>query len=173
MTPAQVRDGPHMRTRRVWRRENDAMQRKIIPDVVSEQELTLLSERVSVRDAVALMAQRRIGAVMIANDDRLIGIFTERDLLMRVVAAGLDPARVTLGEGMTRSPDPLTPDDAVHDALDLMSRRGYRHLPVIDDNKVVGMVSVRDLYSAVLHEMEDEIHDRDAFIHGTGYGLGN
>jgi CBS domain-containing protein len=149
------------------------MRRKIIPDVVSEQELTLLNERVSVLEAVELMAQRRIGAVMIASNSRLTGIFTERDLLMRVVAPGLDPARVTLGEAMTRNPDTLAPDDEVHNALDLMSRRGYRHLPVVDDGRVVGMVSVRDLYAAVLHEMEDEIHDRDAFIHGTGYGLGN
>jgi CBS domain-containing protein len=149
------------------------MQHKIIPDVVKEQELTLLSERTTVREAVEVMAQRHIGAVMIANNDRLIGIFTERDLLKRVVARGLDPARVVLGEVMTRSPDTLAPDDEVHNALDLMSRRGYRHLPVVDEGRVVGMVSVRDLYAAVLHEMEDEIHDRDAFIHGTGYGLGN
>jgi CBS domain-containing protein len=149
------------------------MQRKIIPDVVHEQELTLLGERTSVREAVDLMAKRHIGAVMIASDEKLIGIFTERDLLKRVVAPGLDPARVVLGEVMTRNPDTLAPDDEVHNALDLMSRRGYRHLPVVDSGKVVGMVSVRDLYSAVLHEMEDEIHDRDAFIHGTGYGLGN
>jgi CBS domain-containing protein len=149
------------------------MQRKIIPDVVNEQELTLLNERTSVREAVELMARRHIGAVMIASDDKLIGIFTERDLLKRVVAPGLDPARVVLGEVMTRNPDTLTPDDEVHNALDLMSRRGYRHLPVVDGGKVVGMVSVRDLYAAVMHELEDEIHDRDAFIHGTGYGLGN
>ena len=149
------------------------MQRKIIPDVVNEQELTLLGERTSVREAVELMARRHIGAVMIASDDKLIGIFTERDLLKRVVAPGLDPARVVLGEVMTRNPDTLTPDDEVHNALDLMSRRGYRHLPVVDGGKVVGMVSVRDLSAAVMHELEDEIHDRDAFIHGTGYGLGN
>lgn len=149
------------------------MQRKIIPDVVKEQELTLLSERTSVREAVELMAQRRIGAVMISSNDRLIGIFTERDLLMRVVARGLDPSRVVLGEVMTRNPDTLAPDDVAHNALDLMSRRGYRHLPVVEEGRVVGMVSVRDLYAAVLCEMEDEIHDRDAFIHGTGYGLGN
>lgn len=149
------------------------MQRKIIPDVVSEQELTLLNERTTVREAVDHMARRHIGAVMIVHDDKLIGIFTERDLLKRVVAPGLDPARVVLGEVMTRNPDTLAPDDEVHNALDLMSRRGYRHLPVVDDRRVIGMVSVRDLYSAVLHEMEDEIHDRDNFIHGTGYGLGN
>ena len=147
------------------------MQRKIVPHVVHEQELAFAAPQLSVRDAAQLMARRRIGAVMIGDADRLLGIFTERDLAVKVVAAGLDPETTPLSQVMTPSPDTLAPDDTAHHALSMMRERGYRHLPVADGTRIVGMVSVRDLYDSVLDELENDIRDRDAFIHGTGYGL--
>ena len=72
---------------------------------------------------------------------------------------------------MTRDPDTLRPTDTPRSALEKMSRGGYRHLPVVDGTTVVGMVSVRDLYSAALGEAEEDIRELDSFIHGPGYGL--
>lgn len=146
--------------------------RKIIPDVIGKQNLIIMSAETTVRDAVRLMATHKIGAVMVGEGSRLTGIFTERDLAFKVVAAGRDPDTVRLAEVMTRDPDTLRPDDTAHEALQRMSQRGYRHLPVVEGGRIVGMVSVRDIYGAMLTQLEDELHDREAFIQGSaGYGL--
>lgn len=147
------------------------MQRRIVPDIIRNQDLVLMSPTSTVREAAQLMTSRHIGAVMVHEGGKLVGIFTERDLLTRVAAAGLSPDGVTLREVMTANPDSLAPGDYSHDALDRMRKRGYRHLPVVDGGRVVGIVSVRDLYSAMIDELEDEIHDRDSFIHGRGYSV--
>lgn len=149
------------------------MLRRIVPDVIGKQNLVIVDAETTVRDAVRLMATHNIGAVMIGHTAELMGIFTERDLAFKVIAAGRDPDKVRLAEVMTREPDTLRPEDSPHDALQRMSQRGYRHLPVVDDSgRVVGMVSIRDIYGAMLNQLEDELHDREAFIQGSaGYGL--
>ena len=146
------------------------MQRKIMPDIVRGQSLTCLRPTASVRDAARLMAQRGLGAVMVTDGDKLVGIFTERDLAKKVVGADGDPDKLTLAQVMTPNPDTIEADGTANQALRMMRDHRYRHLPVVKDGKLVGMVSVRDLYDAVLSELEDEIHERDAFIHGVGYG---
>lgn len=149
------------------------MKKRIIPDVIAKpQELVLLSGETTVRDAVQVMATRRIGAVMIGEGQTLLGIFTERDLMTKVVAPGRDPNAVRLNEVMTGKPDTIRPDETAADALQRMQKGSYRHLPVVENGRLVGMVSVRDLYAATLAELEDELHDREAFIQGSaGYGM--
>ena len=149
------------------------MLRKIVPDVIGKQNLVIVSADMTVRDAVKLMHTQNIGAVMIGDAQSLTGIFTERDLAFKVVAAGRDPDKVLLADVMTRNPDTLRPEDSPHDALQRMSQGRYRHLPVVaPTGRVVGMVSIRDIYGAMLHQLEDELHDREAFIQGSaGYGL--
>ena len=149
------------------------MSRKIVPDVIGKQNLVIVSADMTVREAAKLMHTQNIGAVMIGDAQSLTGIFTERDLAFKVVAAGRDPDKVRLAEVMTPKPDTLRPEDSPHDALQRMSQGRYRHLPVVDGSgRVVGMVSVRDIYGAMLHQLEDELHDREAFIQGSaGYGL--
>ena len=147
------------------------MQRKIVPDIVRGQNLSTLRPTASVRDAARVMAQRGIGAVMVTDGDKLVGIFTERDLAKKVIAAEVDPDKVTLAQVMTPDPDTIRGDGTCNEALRMMRDHKYRHLPVVDPaGRLIGMVSVRDLYDAVLSELEDEIHERDAFIHGVGYG---
>ncbi len=148
------------------------MSRKIVPDVIGKQNLVIVSADMTVREAAKLMHTQNIGAVMVGEAQSLTGIFTERDLAFKVVAVGRDPDKVKLAEVMTRNPDTLRPEDSPHDALQRMSQGRYRHLPVVDHGRVVGMVSVRDIYGAMLHHLEDELHDREAFIQGSaGYGL--
>ncbi len=146
------------------------MQRRIVPDLVRNQTLASLPPTASVRDAVQVMAERHIGAVLVAIDGRLQGIFTERDVLTRVVAAGLGPDDTALGGVMTPNPDTVGPNDTALDALRRMSERGYRHLPVVDDDQMVGIVSIRDLYTAVNKELAEDLQQREAFIFDTGYG---
>lgn len=148
------------------------MDTKIVPGVITEQSLATLNPADSVMDAVTMMTERRIGAVIILdNSARLAGIFTERDLVNRVVAKKRDPAHTALSDVMTGNPDTLSPDDTALNALDLMSAHRYRHLPVVDGDKVVGMVSIRDLFATVKSELEEDLRDRDKYIFGSDYGV--
>jgi CBS domain-containing protein len=131
--------------------------RTIIPDVVRDQRLATLQSTATVKEAATLMAARRMGAVLVVDDGRLVGIVTERDIAVRVVAQGRDAASTKLAKMMTADPDTLKPNDTVRAALDLMARRGYRHLPVLKRGKLVGMVSIRDLYRSVVDQLEADI----------------
>lgn len=131
--------------------------RTIFPDVVRGQTLVTLTSAGTVAEAAKLMAERHMGAVMVVDRDRLVGIVTERDIAVRVVAAGRDPAKTKLAAVMTPDPDTLKPSHTVRAALDLMAKGGYRHLPVKRGQKLVGMVSIRDLYRAVVDQLEADI----------------
>jgi len=132
------------------------MFRKIIPDVVRDQQLLELPGQQTVREAAGHMRSRHVGAVLITHDGRLEGIFTERDMVNRVVAEGRDPDRTTLNEVMTRNPDTVRPDTTAIDALRLMHDGGYRHLPIVERGRVVGIVSRRDFFGAEKARLEDE-----------------
>lgn len=147
------------------------MNRRIMPDVIAPgQQLSTLGPSATVTEAVRLMRDRHIGAVLILEDQKLLGIFTERDVLTRVVAQDRDPATTSLSEVMTANPDTVAPDDKAIDALDRMSTQGYRHLPVVAGERVVAILSIRDLYAAVRRSLERDLRERDAYIFGESYG---
>ena len=132
--------------------------RKIVPDVIkSPQDLATVTPKVSVAEVSELMATRRIGAILVVEKGKLAGIFTERDALVRVIAKGVDPKKTTVGEVMTKNPDTIQPTESVQTALDLMAERGYRHLPVMDEGQLYGIISIRDLYRSVKQQMEEDI----------------
>lgn len=129
----------------------------IVPHAIHGQELVTFVPDSSVREAVEVMARRRFGAVPVVDSGRLVGIFSERDALVRVMAAGKDPVTTRLSEVMTRDPDTVRSSDAVLHALELMNQHGYRHLPVVDGDRLVGLVSIRDLYRSVKEQMDSDI----------------
>lgn len=143
---------------------------KIVPDVVRDQTITTVEPNTTVTDAAKRMADRNIAAVVIVNDGKLAGIMTERDVTVRVVARGRDAATTRVADVMTADPDTLTPNQHPAEALRMMVERGYRHLPVVDGERVVGMVSVRDLYAFVQAELENDLRERDHYIFGEAYG---
>ena len=96
------------------------------------------------------MAERNVGAVLVMEDGRLAGIMTERDL-MRAVARGLGDGTL-VSECMTAGPDTIAPDDTIEHAAVLMIHGGYRHLPVVDGDEVVGVLSIRDLVQVVVED---------------------
>lgn len=108
------------------------------------------SERVS--HAAKLMRSKGIGALLVVDEDRLVGIFTERDALFRVLAQGLDPDMTTLREVMTADPITLGPERTYGHALIVMHENGFRHIPVVEDGKVVGIISSRDAMDPDMQE---------------------
>lgn len=132
-------------------------ERTVIPHAVGEQSLATLEPTATVLEAARMMAYLRIGALMIVEEEKLVGIFSERDALMRVLAKELDPATTTLAQVMTPDPITIAPDATVQRALDIMAEKGFRHLPVLDGDKLVAIVSIRDLYRSVKDQMETDI----------------
>ena len=146
------------------------MTRKIVPDVINDQTLACVSPADTARSAAKLMRERKVAAVLVMEVDRLVGIITERDMTSRIIAADRDADATKCREIMTANPDTLSPNDTAADAIHMMRSRNYRHLPVVDGLKVVGMVSVRDLYAVYNTELQQDLRDRDAFIYGENYG---
>lgn len=125
---------------------------RTIRTIIEVQEILSASANTTVLQAARLMKQRKVGAVMVIEDSRLVGIFTERDALFRVVADGRDAANTVLREVMTRSPQTLHPDRSFADALHLMHAGDFRHVPVVEEHRPLGMISARD---ALGPELED------------------
>jgi CBS domain-containing protein len=106
---------------------------------------------VSVRDAIDTMNGARVGCVMVCEDDRLVGVFTERDVLTRVAGTSLDLDATPVGELMTPDPECLTLDDSIAWALNKMSVGGFRHVPLVDvDGRPTGLVSMRHVVDYVV-----------------------
>lgn len=132
-------------------------ERTVVPHAVSEQSLATLEPGATVVEAARMMAYLRIGALMVVEGEKLVGIFSERDALTRVLAKELDPATTTLAQVMTPDPIVISPDATVQQALDIMAAKGFRHLPVIEEARIVAIVSIRDLYRSVKDQMESDI----------------
>ena len=118
----------------------------------------------TVQSAVALMNDRGVGSVLVLDGGKLTGIFTERDLMRRVVAERLDPGATPLGEVMTTSLVTCTPDATIDDCEALMSERRIRHLPVVEDGKVRGVITTGDLLAHELRDKESTIQQLESFV---------
>ena len=117
-----------------------------------------VSPRDSVSDAVQQMVRGHYGCVLVIEDSKLVGIFSERDILSRVVHEGLNPNEVTVGDNMTRDPETLRPDDGLAYALNIMTVGGFRHVPIVDDKGVVeGILSIRDIQKLLVSHFQEEI----------------
>jgi len=130
----------------------------LIKDVIRDREPYSLRASTSVLEAAEFMAQRRIGAVCVLDEEgKLIGVFSERDLLSRVVVHKRDPGAMQLGEVTSPLRAVIRCDETPHQALERMEQIGSRHLPVVDGEKWVGMLSMRDLLRVELSEQGDEL----------------
>ena len=132
------------------------MPRRIIPDVIRDQQVACVSGRASVREAATLMRENDVGAVLIIEEKALKGILTVNDVACRVVAEGRDPDATCVAAVMTADPDTVGPETTAIEALRLMQDGGYRHLPVIDNGRVSGVVSRRDFYGNEKARLDDE-----------------
>jgi CBS domain-containing protein len=136
-----------------------------VGSLIAGQKIVLVAQELSVREAVRRMADRRIGAVPVADGERVAGIFTERDVMARVVAPGLDPDRTTVADVMTRELVVADPSDTCEDCLRLMKQASVRHLLVLSEGRLAGIVSLRDLLRFDADEKQLVIRLLNAYVH--------
>jgi CBS domain-containing protein len=108
----------------------------------------------TVAAVVERMSGASVGAVVLLEGDELAGVFTERDLLKRVVAAGKDPAKTEVGEVATRDVTTIEPTTSLRDCAQTLRRHGVRHLPVVQGRRLVGIISARDFFTTLARELE-------------------
>jgi CBS domain-containing protein len=118
----------------------------------------------TVMEVARMMVENNIGAVPVLRDNMLIGIFSERDLMRRVVVEGRDPNSVKVCEVMTPEPRTVAPDQETEECMRLMRDHGFRHLPICQDGVVHGMVSLRDILLRDLIDKDDEVRMMRAYI---------
>lgn len=130
----------------------------LVRHVISDREPYSMKASATVQDAAEFMAARNVGAVCVVDDGgKLLGVFSERDVLRRVVVSRRDPTTVTVGEVTSELRAVINCDETPHQALERMELIGTRHLPVVDGERWVGMLSMRDLMRVELSEQGDEI----------------
>jgi CBS domain-containing protein len=117
-----------------------------------------------VMDVVGLMVEHNIGAVAVLRNGELAGLFSERDLMKRIVHDGRDPHTTKISEVMTRDLVTVSPDRGLEDCLELMRERGFRHLPVCQGKQLRGVISLRDLLAHAVVEKDGEVQMMRAYI---------
>ncbi len=137
------------------------MPQRPISDVIVNQRILTAASQTTVAQAAGLMRSSGVGAVMVVERAKLVGIFTERDAVFRVLAEGRDVATTTIGEVMTTDPQTVDPAKPFVHALHMMYEGGFRHVPVVERGKPVGMVSARDALELEAEEFHDALRQRE------------
>lgn len=128
-----------------------------VSDIVRNQNPLTLPPTATVKFACECMRERKVGAVLVTDSEkRLLGIFTGRDAVGRVLAEGKNAARVTLAEVMTHKPNSVSPARSAIDALRLMHDMGCRHIPIVENGKVVAVVSKADFRGTEVERLDEE-----------------
>jgi CBS domain-containing protein len=138
-----------------------------ISDLISNQDTYGAEANQTVFEVVKAMVSRNIGAVPVLHGGKLIGIFSERDLMGRVVAEGLDPLATRIEQVMTKDPLTVSPTESVENCMGLMRRHGFRHLPICDGQRLVAVVSLRDVLLHDLTEKDHEVRMMRAYIQAS------
>jgi CBS domain-containing protein len=133
-------------------REEIAMYEQPVRQVMAGAELLTAPPRTTVAEAAQLMASRHTGAVVVVDGEHVVGIFTERDAVFRVIAMGLDARTTQVADVMTPAPVTIAPEKPFGVALTIMHKKGFRHLPVVEGGRPIGIVSAR---MALDPDMED------------------
>ncbi len=129
-----------------------------ISAICREQKLVTVPPGARIADAIAAMQERRIGAVLVVVDEKIVGIMTERDVLLKVVGCGLDPAHETVERIMTRNPETLMMNDQLAYLLNTMRVGGFRHVPIVDERgRPLHLISLRDVLAYIVDCFPQEI----------------
>jgi CBS domain-containing protein len=138
-----------------------------VDDLIKDQHTYHAETSQTVLDVARAMVAHNIGAVPVLRDGVLVGIFSERDLMKRVLVEGRDPGTTRVEEVMTLEPFTVNPQESPETCMLLMRRHGFRHLPVCDGQRLVGVISVRDLMLHDINEKDHEVRMMRAYIQTT------
>jgi CBS domain-containing protein len=138
-----------------------------IYDIVKDHVAYTVRADQSVLEAARQMVTNNVGAVPVLSEGELVGIFSERDIMTRVVAEGRDPASTRVSEVMTANPLTVDMRESIERCMVLMKEHGFRHLPIRDGSKLKGIVSLRDILLRDLTEKDEEVRFMRAYIHGS------
>lgn len=130
-------------------------------------EVATIDHGATVLDAAKLMNERRIGALVVTTGDRVIGIFTERDMLIRIVAVGKSPETTVVGDVMTAPMACARRDTKLSECRSVMTAKRIRHLPVVEEGKLYGMISSGDILASEVQEQQATIEYLHEYLHGT------
>lgn len=133
----------------------------------SKREVYHIPPGMSVYEAARYMSERKVGAVCVVEDDRLVGIVSERDIMTRIVAAGLDPKSTPVKQVMSENPVVVDADESYTNCIKLMQAGKFRHLPIVEGGRLLGLMSLRDLLQVDISEKDDEITMMRAYIQMT------
>lgn len=126
-----------------------------------------ISPQSSVLDALKLMAEKNVGGVLVMEGEKLVGIFTERDYARKIILKGKTSAESKISEVMVSNLITITPDNDIADCMRLMTSKTIRHLPVIEDGKLVGLISIGDVVKTIIEEQQDTIGHLEQYIAGA------
>ena len=115
-------------------------------------------------EALRLMRDNRVRSVLVIDRDVLVGIVTQGDCAIKVLLPGLDARQTPVSQVMTRDPVTVKPDDALDGCMAMMASRGFRHLPVLDDGKVIGVISIGDVVKEIIRDLELNVSDLMGYI---------
>ncbi|MBP5998005.1 MAG: CBS domain-containing protein [Azonexus sp.] len=138
------------------------MPTRLISNIIAGRPLVSGTTDMTVRAACRLMAEKKIGALLLVDNNRIAGIFTERDALNKVLAGGLDPDSTLVSQVMVKDPQTIRADKPLGYALQFMADGGFRHVPVVDaDGTPLGMVSARDALGNDMVQLERDLKFRE------------
>lgn len=120
----------------------------------------------SVYDAIHLMAEKQIGALLVMESQRLVGVISERDYARSVILKGRSSEKTHVKEIMSSDVITATRQNSIEDCMGLMTKNRIRHLPIMEGEEVVGVVSVGDLVKAIMSDQQETIHELERYIHG-------
>lgn len=123
----------------------------------------------TVFEALELMAEKNIGAVLVLEDNELIGIFSERDYARKVILQGRGSRDTLIRDVMTSKVITVEMDEKIEECMQIMSDKHIRHLPVNNDGQLVGIISINDIVSAIIHEQKEHINTLESYISGSPY----
>jgi CBS domain-containing protein len=121
-------------------------------------------------EALRRMRDNRVRSVLVIDDDVLVGIVTQGDCAIKVLLPGLDAKQTPVGQVMTGNPVTVVPDDRLEGCMALMAERGFRHLPVLDAGRVVGVISIGDVVKHIIRDLEHNVGDLTGYIMTDGPG---
>ena len=132
-----------------------------------KQSIISVNPKNTVYEALEIMVQKNVGSILVMDEDKFAGIFTERDYARKLILQGKSSKETLIGEIMTLNPVTITPNFSIEDCMHLMTDKFIRHLPVIENNKLIGIISIGDLVKSIIEEQKFIIDNLEHYISGT------